>query len=60
MILALIKNNIIENVIVADSELIALNYPDYLVVRIDQLEVIPGIGWEFDQISFTPVNTSEE
>jgi hypothetical protein len=44
MTLALIKNNIIENIIKADDELVAVNYPSYFVMRIDTIDPVPGIG----------------
>jgi hypothetical protein len=52
MILALIKNNIIINTIIADDELIAVNYPDYFVMRIDTLDPVPGIGDTWDGEKF--------
>lgn len=48
MILALIKNNIIENTIIADDELVASQFPKYFVMRIDTLDPMPGIGDTWD------------
>jgi hypothetical protein len=60
MILALIKNNIIMNTIVADDELIAVNYPDYFVMRIDTLDPVPGIGDTWDGEKFIKADPIEE
>lgn len=60
MILALIKNNIIMNTIVADDELIAVNYPDYFVMRIDTLDPVPGIGDTWNGEQFIKADPIEE
>lgn len=54
MIHAQIKNNVIENTIVTDENtplhLFAQGF-DHLV-RIDELEKMPGIGWHYDGANF--------
>lgn len=60
MILALIKNNKIINTIVADDELIASNYPDYFVMRVDTLDPIPGIGDTWNGEAFIKPEITEE
>lgn len=60
MILALVKDNIIENTIVADDELIASNYLSYFVMRIDELDPHPGIGWTWDGEKFIAPIAVEE
>ena len=46
---ALIKNGIVENVIVASAEFIAKISAKYdSIVQVDKLPVRPGVGWTFD------------
>lgn len=53
MVLALIKNNIIENTIIVEDESISFNFHNrYAVLRIDNLNPQPGIGWTWDGTSF--------
>lgn len=56
MIYAQIKNNKIMNTIVVDSSTpLALFSEGYdALLRIDDKTPVPGIGWNFDQESFTP------
>lgn len=59
MVYALIKNGIIENTIVADSNFISTIQSQWdACVRIDELETQPGIGWEYDGEVFTNPNGS--
>lgn len=51
---ALIKNGIVENTIVAEASFIALIEGQYdSCVRIDELDVKPGIGWSYDGERFS-------
>lgn len=52
---AQIKNNLIENVIALnDLSLLPLFSIGYdLVIRIDELNPVPGIGWSYDGMDFT-------
>lgn len=55
MTYALIKNGIIQNVIVADSDVAAQYVGDYdYVVQIPDSPGSPFIGWSYDGSSFTP------
>lgn len=53
MIYAIINNNIIENVIVADADFAAMiaNQHQY-VLRVDNLDPQPAIGWTYDGQNF--------
>lgn len=56
MIYAQIKNNLVQNCIVLDNatlEPLFLEGFDYLI-RIDNLDPQPGIGYSFDGQSFSP------
>lgn len=47
---ALIKNNLVENIIVADDDFIS-NLPDYdNIVNVDEIDV--GVGWEYSNKEF--------
>lgn len=62
MIYAQIKDNVIKNRIRLDDsnlESLFLNGFDYLI-RIDELEVQPDIGWFYDGQSFTQPSPEEE
>jgi hypothetical protein len=58
MIFALIKDGIIENKIVAESQseadtVCSVVHPGYQVVRIDENDPQPDIGWLFDGSAFS-------
>lgn len=57
MIFALIKNGVVQNVIVADQTFIDNKVSGYdHKIRIDNLDPIPGIEWEYDGSVFTNPN----
>lgn len=51
-IYAIIENNKVKNTIVADDNFIAQFYPGS--PRIDQLDPVPGIGWDYVDGQFQP------
>lgn len=54
MIYALIKNGVVINCIVADETFAAHIRPQYdFVIRVDELDPQPGIGWLYDGDEFT-------
>lgn len=53
MILALIKNNKIENTIVVESEDFAKHFPEHIGIILDNIEPRPGIGWSYDPATKT-------
>jgi hypothetical protein len=61
MIYALVKNGVIENTIVADESFVSLIQPDWdFVLRIDQMENQPAIGWGYaDGVFSEPVVENE-
>lgn len=53
---AIINSNVVENVIVADSAFAIqykIDFNHQYVIRIDNLDPIPGIGWLYDGSSFS-------
>jgi hypothetical protein len=62
MVYALIKNGVVENTIVADANFISLINSQWdNCIRIDELEIVPGIGWTHDGSVFTnPEEVSED
>lgn len=52
---ALIKNGLIENVIVAEQAFADQMKPKFdHVIRVDELDPLPGIGWSYADGAFTP------
>jgi hypothetical protein len=54
MILALIKDEIVQNTIMADDLSVSSLFPDFLVIRIDELSQPPSIGWKYINGEFLP------
>jgi hypothetical protein len=53
-IFALIKNGVVENTIVADEVFAAAIAAQYdFVIRVDELDPRPGIGWLYDGENFS-------
>jgi len=61
MIFALIKNGIVENTIVAELSFIGHIASQWdFIIRVDELEQRPGIGWAYDGVDFTaPIDPIE-
>jgi hypothetical protein len=54
MIYALIKNSLVVNIISGNQDFISKISSRFdFVVRIDELETKPGIGWSYDGVNFT-------
>ena len=54
IIFAIINNNLIENVIVCDQTFADAISGNQYVVRIDELDPVPAIGWSYDGTDFAP------
>lgn len=62
MIFAQIKDSLIKNIIVIEDPTIENHFLDGfdLLIRIDNLSPVPGIGWEYDGSNFNPPSPLEE
>ena len=55
MIYAVINNNVIENVIIADEDFAQMiRQQNQYVLRVDNLNPEPSIGWTYDGSTFSP------
>jgi hypothetical protein len=50
---AVIKNGIVNNVIVADTQAIAEQVTGFTCVEVEHVPGAPGIGWTYDGAEFT-------
>lgn len=50
---AVIKNDVVDNVIVADTQEIAETVTGLTCVEVEQVPGAPGIGWSYDGAEFT-------
>ena len=53
---AIVQNNIVENIIVADEAFVQEFYPD--AIRIDNLENRPSVGWLYQDNEFICTGTT--
>lgn len=61
MVYAMIKDGVVENTIVADSEFVATQEENYdACVRIDEMETVPGVGWLYNEGEFTNPDGEEQ
>jgi len=61
MIYALIRNNLVENIIEAEPDFakkISVKFD--FVIQIDKLEKVPGIGWGYDGKDFITPEVKED
>ena len=59
MIYAQVLNGIVQNIIILNDEsLIPLFLEGFqYIIRIDDINPIPGIGWFYDGVNFTAINS---
>lgn len=47
MTIALIKDQVVQNLIAADDLSVASLFPDFIAIQVDHLEPLIQIGWQY-------------